>query len=89
VDFCFLEEKLNKGKMNKLRILLNNLLELYNGIVGIIGCEIDCSMVLFETKEAYPHKDYSIKKLKHYTTEDIVNNKEWFNGVEEILWKHK
>ena len=89
IDFCFLEEKLNKGKMNRLRSLLNDLMKLYDGIVGIIGCEIDCSTALFETKETYPHKDYSIKNLKHYTNEDIENNTEWLNGIEEIIWKNK
>ena len=88
IDFCFLEEKPNKGKMKRLGKLLNDLMKLYDGIVGIIGCEIDCGTVLFETEEAYPHKDYSIKKIKHYTNEDIENNKEWFNGVEEIVWKN-
>jgi hypothetical protein len=89
IDFCFLEEELNKGKMNRLKNLLNDLMELYNGIVGIIGCETDCSTVLFETKEPNPHKDYTIKKLKHYTNADIENDKEWFNGVEEIIWRNE
>jgi hypothetical protein len=86
INFCFLGENINKGKMDRLKQLLNDLMRLYNGIVGIIGCETDCGMVLFETREPYPHKDYSIKKLKHYTNEDIENDYEWFNGVEEIIW---
>ena len=72
IDFCFLEEKLNKGKRNRLKNLLNDLMELYTGIVGMIGCETDCSMALFQTKEPYPHNDYSIKKLKHYTIPKIL-----------------
>jgi hypothetical protein len=88
IDFCFLEEKLNKEKKQRLEKLLNDLMKLYDGIVGIIGYETDCGTVLFETEELYPHEDYSIKNIKHYTNEDIENNKEWFNGVEKIIWKN-
>jgi hypothetical protein len=74
--------------MKRLDQLLKDLMKLYNGIASVIGCETDCGTVLFETKEAYPHKDYLIKNLKHYTNEDIENNKEWLNGVEKIIWKN-
>jgi hypothetical protein len=85
IDFCFLEKELNKSKIDKLKYLLNASMGLYDGIVGMIGCETTCSMVLFGTKEPYPHKDYSIKKIKHFTNKDIKN----INGVEKIIWKHK
>jgi vacuolar-type H+-ATPase subunit F/Vma7 len=90
IDFCFLEEDMNKNKMKKLKSLLNDLIALFNGIVGMIGWEMDCGLVFFETNETYPHKDYSIKKMKHYTNEDIyINNQKWLNGVDEIIWNDK
>ncbi|MDR2906077.1 MAG: hypothetical protein LBU73_09000 [Helicobacteraceae bacterium] len=83
IDFCFLEENVNKNKMKKLKYLLNDLMKLYDGIVGVIAVETDCSMIFFETKEPYPHKDYSLKKIKHFTNEEIKN----MSGIEEIIWK--
>ena len=89
ICFCFLEEKINKGKMNRLRNLLKDLLKLYNGIVGMIGWETVCNLALFDTKNAYPHKDYSIKRIKHLTNKDLKNNQGWYNGIEEIIWNHE
>jgi hypothetical protein len=87
IDFCFLDDNLNNDHMKKLKQFLYDLILLFNGIVGMIGWETDCGLLFFDTNEAYPHKDYSIK---YYTNEDIYkNNQNWLNGVAEIIWNKK
>jgi uncharacterized protein YutD len=83
IDYCFLEDKVDKARMKKLKNLLKDSMELFDGIVGMIGYETVCHLVLFETENTYPNKDYTIKKLKHCTTEYIEN----LSGVVEIVWR--
>jgi hypothetical protein len=89
IDFCFLDDNLNNNQRKELKKFLYDLIVLFNGIVGMIGCETDCGLLFFDTNETYPHKDYSMKRIKHYTNVDIENDKEWFNGVEEIIWRNE
>jgi hypothetical protein len=62
IDFCFLDDNLNNNQRKELKKFLYDLIVLFNGIVGMIGCETDCRLLFFDTNETYPHKDYSIKR---------------------------
>ena len=68
IDFWFLgdefsKQPITKNEQPKFKNFLEEMLCVYGGFVGTLGWEADCSS-LFETKNPYPHKDYSIKNLK-------------------------
>ena len=87
INFCFFEEEINKKAMKKLKQLLKDLINEFNGIVGMIGWETVCHMLFFDIKDGYPNKEYNVKNLKNYTNNDIYrDNEKWLNGVEEIIW---
>ena len=68
IDFWFLgdefsKQPITKKEQPKFKKFLEEILCVYDGFVGTLGWEADCSS-LFETKNSYPHKDYSMKNLK-------------------------
>jgi hypothetical protein len=90
IDFCFSDGDVNEKDIVKFKLLLNELIVEYDGIVGMIGWETVSNMIFFKIKEDFPHKEYSIKNLIHYTNKNIYkNNKIRLAGVKEILWNKK
>ena len=83
INFWFLGDEFSRQPITnkeqpKFKKFLDEILCVYDGFVGTLGWEEDCSC-LFETENTYPHKDYSIKKLKL--------NERMPTGIEEIVIK--
>ena len=83
VDFWFLGDEFSKQPITKkdfpkFKRFLEEILCVFDGFVGTLGWESDCSC-LFKTENTYPHKDYSVKNLQ-------LNEKEP-TGIECLLVK--
>ena len=83
IDFWFLGDEfskkpITKKEMPKFKKFLSEILCVFDGIVGTLGWEQDCQC-FFDTNNQYPHKDFSLKKLK------TSANKEMPFGIEEVI----
>ena len=84
INFWFLgdefsKQPITKKEQPKFKKFLEEALSVYDGFVGTLGWEEDCSC-LFETDNPYPNKDYSIKNLKLNAMP---------TGIDVLLVKHK
>lgn len=82
IDFWFLADKFSKHPITikekpNFKKLLEELLSVYDGMIGTIAWELDCSC-LFKTNQSYPHKDYSKNNLR-------INKKEIPSGIETLI----
>jgi len=68
IDFWFLGDEfssqpITKKEQPRFKRFLEEMLSVFDGIVGTLGWEADCQS-LFDTKSSYPHKDYSMRNLR-------------------------